>query len=186
MDNKVKELQEKLRTKRPERWELIPDIDLYMDQIAAYMMRQHIGLADDDNDEALTSAMINNYIKSGILPRANGKKYDKDHIVYLTAICLLKQVVSVSDTGALLSALLENQTTQELYGNYAETEDHELRLAADLLDGISSRTQMAETALKLAVSSYAQKYACKKLIDMLKSERQDGSQKTKKAKKHAD
>ena len=92
----------------------------------------------------------------------------------------------MSDTGALLSTLLENQTAQELYGNYAETEDRELRLAADLLDGISSRTQMAETALKLAVFSYVQKYACKKFIDMLKSERQDESQKTKKAKKYAD
>ena len=64
-----------------------------------------------------------------------------------------KQVVSVLGTGALLSALLENQTAQELYGNYAETEDRELRLAADLLDGISSRTQMAETALASAFSS---------------------------------
>ncbi len=99
--DKIKEFKEQLTAARPEDWEQIPDIDLYMDQVISYMTRQHIGL-ELENEETLTSAMINNYIKSGLLPRAKGKKkYNREHIGYLTAICLLKQVLSVGETGVL-------------------------------------------------------------------------------------
>ena len=57
--DKIKEFKEQLRNARPEEWEQIPDIDLYMDQVISYMTRQHIGLGLE-NEETLTSAMINN------------------------------------------------------------------------------------------------------------------------------
>ena len=86
MPERIKELIYRLEHSRPENWDKIPDIDLYMDQIIGYMKRQHIGL-EFDGDESLTPAMINNYMKSDLLPRAHGKKYDREHIGYLTAIC---------------------------------------------------------------------------------------------------
>ena len=60
-----------LEEKRPNKWDDIPDIDLYMDQVLSYMPRQHAGLELDEN---LTAAMVNNYIKKGLLPRAKGEK----------------------------------------------------------------------------------------------------------------
>ena len=41
------------------------DIALYMDQLISYMPRQLIHF---DENEALTSAMVNNYIKDGLVP----------------------------------------------------------------------------------------------------------------------
>ena len=41
------EFKDKLRHARPEQWDLIPDIELYMDQVISYMTRQHIGLELD-------------------------------------------------------------------------------------------------------------------------------------------
>ena len=69
MPERIKELIYRLEHSRPENWDKIPDIDLYMDQIIGYMKRQHIGL-EFDGDESLTPAMINNYMKSDLLPRA--------------------------------------------------------------------------------------------------------------------
>lgn len=123
------EFKDKLNHTRPEQWDMIPDIELYMDQVISYMTRQHIGL-ELDGEENLTSAMINNYIKSGLLPRARGKKYNREHIGYLTAICLLKQVLSVSETGQLLRQQMENCSIEEFYRHYTEILDEEFSKTA--------------------------------------------------------
>ncbi|MBF1332199.1 MAG: DUF1836 domain-containing protein, partial [Mogibacterium diversum] len=79
MSERINELVSRLENSRPESWDKIPDIDLYMDQVIGYMKRQHIGL-ECEGEETLTPAMINNYMKSSLLPRAHGKKYDREHI----------------------------------------------------------------------------------------------------------
>lgn len=162
---KIEELKMKLKESRPEKWEQIPDIDLYMDQVIGYMTRQHIGLELDDDEESLTSAMINNYIKSGLLPRAHGKKYDREHIGYLTAICLLKQVLSVGEAGVLLSNQMEHRSIEDFYNNYNKVLDEEYNKVADSIKDNASEEELAQEALRLAVSSYAQKLACKKILD---------------------
>ena len=78
-DKEIRELAEKFRAVRPSEWKDIPDIHLYKDQVIEIMEDQHIGFAIDE-DESLTPAMINNYTKSGLLPRAEGKRYDRNHI----------------------------------------------------------------------------------------------------------
>lgn len=161
----IEELKSKLETARPEEWQLIPDIDLYMDQVIAYMKRQHIGLEDDD--ETLTSAMINNYTKSGLLPRAKGKKYNREHIEYLTSICLLKQILSVNETGILLNEQIKHKSIDEFYNAYKEVIDREYTNTAECLTKTDKRSEISQMAVELAVSSYVQRYACKKLVEML-------------------
>ena len=118
----LKLFKEQLKNMRPEGWDQIPDIDLYMDQVISYMSRQHIGL-EPLGDESLTAAMINNYVKHGLLPRAKGKRYSREHLAYLTAICLLKQVLSVSETGALLEKEMEHSDIRTFYDQYLEILD---------------------------------------------------------------
>lgn len=161
----IKDLKKKLKESRPEDWDMIPDIDLYMDQVISYMTRQHIGLEMDGDEENLTSAMINNYIKSGLLPRAKGKKYNREHICYLTAICLLKQVLSVNEAGVLLSNQMEHRDIRDFYDNYNQVLDEEYNKVADEISDSATGEELAQTALRLAVSSYAQKLACKKILE---------------------
>ena len=92
------ELKEQLARRRPDGWDGLPDIPLYMDQVVGYLSRQMIPTGDSDT---LTSAMINNYIKDGLVERANGKKYGQEHLAYLTAIAALKQVMSVREMKVL-------------------------------------------------------------------------------------
>ena len=95
------DLKKRMEEERPTPWEELPDLALYMDQIISYMPRQLIHF---DEGEALTSAMVNNYIKDGLVPRAEGKRYGPVHLGYLTAVCALKKVLSVRDIGTLLAA----------------------------------------------------------------------------------
>ena len=95
------DLRSRMEHERPTPWNELPDLALYMDQIISYMPRQLIHF---DENSALTSAMVNNYIKDGLVPRAEGKRYGPIHLGYLTAVCALKNVLSVRDTGALIAA----------------------------------------------------------------------------------
>lgn len=168
----INDFIEKLKTSRPEQWERIPDIDLYMDQVISYMTRQHIGL-ELEGEETLTSAMINNYIKSGLLPRANGKKYNRDHIGYLTAICLLKQVLSVGQAGVLLENQMEHRDIKDFYSHYKATLNLEFEKTAALIEADASEEELSQLALELAVSSYAQKLACQKILQFLTPPKDD-------------
>lgn len=167
--NKLDEFKTLLENSRPENWDRIPDIDLYMDQVISYMSRQHIGFSLD-GEENLTSAMINNYIKNGLLPRAKGKRYSREHIGYLTAICLLKQVLSVSETGVLLHNQMEHRDIEDFYRNYTETLDKVYQATAEELASKSDYEEMAQAALEMAVSSYAQMLACKKILQEISTE----------------
>ena len=89
--NELLDLKSRMEQERPAPWDKLPDIALYMDQIISFMPRQLIHF---DDSEALTSAMVNNYIKDGLVPRAEGKRYSPIHLGYLTAVCALKKVLS--------------------------------------------------------------------------------------------
>ena len=73
----LEHLQDRLRQQRPVPWDQLPDFALYMDQVLSYMDRQVIRF---DEGDTLTAAMINNYTKSGLVPRAEGKKYNREHL----------------------------------------------------------------------------------------------------------
>lgn len=163
MDN-ILQLKEKLQEHRPVKWELIPDIPLYMDQLKLYMMRQLIDLSEEDN---LTSSMINNYSKMGILPRSQGKKYSKEHIAYLTNICLLKQVLQVKEVDSLIKAGTYEKDIRDLYDLTLSFLDEELSLVVSDLPKSNQKKDIVMSALQLAISSYTRQLACKELIKLL-------------------
>lgn len=169
--DKLKEFKEKMATARPEDWKDIPDIDLYMDQVISYMQRQHLGL-DLDGEETLTSAMINNYIKNGLLPRAKGKRYDREHIGYLTAICLLKQVLTVNETGILLNKEMQSKEIEEFYAGYKRLIGDVYESVSESIDCEAGEEALVQQALKMAVSGYAQILACKKILQAISGDKE--------------
>ena len=145
----LRELKERLEEERPQPWEAMPDIGLYMDQIISYMPRQLIHYGEG---EALTSAMVNNYIKDGMLPRAEGKRYSRTHLAYLTAICALKQVLSVRDASLLIQAGTEGKDAQTVYAHFCQALDAALTEAAGQLDLEVGAAQLPQLALALALT----------------------------------
>ena len=171
------DLKERLERERPTRWEELPDLALYMDQIISYMPRQLIRF---DQGEGLTSAMVNNYIKDGLVPRAEGKRYGPVHLGYLTAVCALKKVLSVRDSGTLLSAAqATGKEPSELYGYFCGALDRALSGTAQAIDPEIGREDLAGLALDLALRSYADQLACARILDIL----QPGEGREKKGKK---
>ena len=159
-------LKDCMARERPAPWETLPDINLYMDQVLAYLPRQLMAF---DQDGRLTSAMVNNYSKEGLLPRAEGKRYTRTHLAYLTAISALKQVLSVRETKALLSAAGEGKDAEAFYVSFCRVLDEALTDTADKLSrqNGADRDALTSLALSLALHSYAAKLACQHLLTLL-------------------
>lgn len=160
------ELKRRMEEERPVPWTQLPDIALYMDQIISFMPRQLIHF---DESEALTSAMVKNYIKDGLVPRAEGKRYGPIHLGYLTAVCALKKVLSVRDTGVLLAeGQKRGKSPEELYGYFCHALDRALENTAGALDENAEEKDLARMALDLALRSYADQLACQRILEILR------------------
>lgn len=174
------QLKQRLAEERPDRWEDLPDIPLYMDQVVGYLSRQLITF---DNGDDLTSAMINNYVKDGLLHRANGKKYDQSHLAYLTAIAALKQVLSVREIHALTTIGREGREDKKVYDFFCDTLDEVLSETADALDENTTEYDLPKLALSLALHSYADGLACRRVLSIM-AERQGKAELLQKGKKN--
>ena len=166
----LNELRQRLQTQRPVPWDQLPDFALYMDQVLSYMDRQVIRFGEDD---ALTAAMVNNYTKSGLVPRGGGKKYRREHLAYLTAICGLKRVLSAKDIDLLLrEELRDDRQVEEGYAAFCASLDNALNLTADEMADRTGEDSLADSAIHFALLSYAAGVASSRYVAALR-ERQE-------------
>ena len=142
----LKDLKQRLEQQRPDTWGELPDIPLYMDQVVSYLSRQMISFEEGDS---LTPAMINNYIKDGLLDRANGKKYGQEHLAYLTAIGRERR---------------DSERQYELFWAYL---DEALKDTAARLDENTTDHDLPKLVLDLALRSYADGLACRRVLAIM-------------------
>ena len=110
----------------PAPWALIPDLGLYMDQVVTYIEKQLEPLYGQEAKGIITPSMINNYVKTGLLARPEGKKYYRNHLALLMMIVTLKPVASMDDIARLI-ARGENQTVEELYSQFRRMQEQVFR-----------------------------------------------------------
>ena len=100
------------------RWNELPEIDLYLDQVVNYLEKYLKQYSTNRDDKIITKTMINNYVKQSILPAPEKKKYNKTHLAYLMVICVLKQVYSISDIGKLISLTIQYFEISKAYNRF--------------------------------------------------------------------
>ena len=106
------------------RWEELPNVDLYMDQILTFIntsLSECINYGSDEekeNNPILTKTMINNYVKNNILEAPVKKKYSKTQCAKLFVICILKQVFSMNEISSLISLALESTDIIHAYNSF--------------------------------------------------------------------
>ena len=86
----------------------IPNIDLYMDQVTTYLNDKFANTKRHEHDKLMTKTMINNYVKSRLLPSPEKKKYTKDHMMVLIMIYFFKNILSINDVNKLITPLLDS------------------------------------------------------------------------------
>ena len=108
------------------RWNELPNIDLYLDQVVNLInstLSPYIFLNNDEkkeNVQVLTKTMINNYVKNNLIEAPEKKLYSKIQLAKLFVICILKQVYSMQDIKTLISISLEKTSASEKYDTFCE------------------------------------------------------------------
>lgn len=90
------------------KFEDMPNIDLYMDQVTTFM-EEHLQSAtrNPGEDKILTKTMINNYAKNDLLPPPVKKKYSREHMMVLILIYYLKGILSFNDIQDILQPITD-------------------------------------------------------------------------------
>ena len=172
---KIKKL---LEHDRPENWDTLPDIELYMDQVVSYLPRQSVG----GKVPSMTSAMINNYVKDDLLPRACGKRYHKEHLIYLTAIGLLKNVLTVRDMKLLLNSEIQTGNEEAFYEKFLKGIDEAFSSVEAGISPELTEEELPVMAMRLALTSCAAKTACEQLLTVIRAQNSEEDPKVKKEK----
>ena len=104
---------DQLRAVHLPRWNELPDIELYMDQVLVLMAKYMQGIAAEE-DKLLTASMVNNYVKMGLVPAPVKKRYSRSHLARLVIICVMKQVVPMAMIRNFIERGLEEYSEQQL------------------------------------------------------------------------
>ena len=144
-----------IRGFRPVAWEQIPDLGLYMDQVVTFITRVYEPLYGEDIHGYLSPSMINNYVKSKLIPRPVGKKYSREQIALLTMIIALKQTCSMEDIRRMLT-LADGGTAEALYEAFSLRFSH----AIQSMCGEAGPIDAPSSALDLAILACAYSAGC--------------------------
>ena len=105
------------------KWEDIPNIDLYLDQVLLYV-NQVCAPISPDKEKGLTASMVNNYVKHGYLIKPDKKKYQRKQIPRLIAITTLKSVFSIQEIAQTLNTLHTYASSDQLYDAFVDYMNH--------------------------------------------------------------
>lgn len=104
------------------RFNELPDLRLYVDQVMDLMARMLSPILGDEQEKWLTATMIGNYVKQGVAPRPDGKRYTREHVAHLVFLCMTKQVLSISEIQELFAIRRRSDYTMEIAYDYFCTE----------------------------------------------------------------
>lgn len=172
--------------------DMVPNIDLYMDQVTNFMEDNLKNCKRYEDDKILTKTMINNYVKDGILPAPVKKKYSKEHLLLLVLIYYLKNILSIKDVESIIKPLSEKYFHAEeglnitdIYNTFAKTEPgFSATLKEDIIkshsiatslfheapDGEREMLQQLTFIYTLIFDVYAKKQLIEAMIDSLTTE----------------
>ena len=101
-------------------WEKIPDFGLYMDQVVTLLTGYLDYMPPELKEEqVITPAAINNYVRKKIMPEPVKKKYYRVHIAYLIMVCTLKQSLSIPTLQKMIPMGLSEEELERVYSAYA-------------------------------------------------------------------
>ena len=118
---KLRRWEKYLERYRLPAWNEIPDIGLYMEQVVV-VLKQYLDYLPPElkEEQFITAATINNYVRTKIMPMPIKKRYYRVHIAYLIMICSLKQGLNLSLIQRLVPSDLPEEELHRIYDTYAE------------------------------------------------------------------
>lgn len=149
------------------RWNELPSIDLYIDQLVSLLEQYLSSYISNDNEKEeklVTKTMINNYVKHGIIKPPANKKYNKEHTASLFVIFVLKQVYSINDIKKLISLAIETSPIEQAYNRFCSELEKAIRIVFAEKNYVkNSKLSQEQYILRNVVQSFANKLYVQKI-----------------------
>lgn len=127
---------------------MLPDLDLYVDQITTFLTRHLSKTTRFEDDKIMTKTMINNYTKNHLLPPPDRKKYSRDHILLMIFIYYFKNFLPISDIQTILGPLTDKyfhkDTELNLESIYTTLFSKEDIFVHEILENVMAQFHMSE------------------------------------------
>lgn len=167
----------------------IPCIDLYVDQVTTLFDDKLGDTKREPSEKVLTKTMINNYTKSKIIMPPKNKKYNKNHMILLSLIYNLKQILSINDIKLLFDPLFNRANSakgvlkedlDELYnaylaikeddmknfsGYFSDVFDHVISISSETIKDTNNKQTLILLVLALAAQAAFNKRLAENIID---------------------
>ena len=149
------------------RWNELPTIDLYIDQVVSLLEQYLSGYIKNDNEKEeklITKTMINNYVKHHVIKPPINKKYSKEHTASLFVIFILKEVYSIHDIKKLINLAIETSPIELAYNRFCSELEKAIRIVFAEKNYIkNSRLSQEQYILRNCVQAFAHKLYVQKI-----------------------
>ena len=117
---------DEFKTLKLPRWEEFPAFELYIDQVISFVC-ENLRIFNNDDEPLITAAMINNYVKNGVLHPPVKKKYDRTHLAKLIVICISKRILALSQISDAIAVMSRGYDIAEGYNVFCDEVEYEVR-----------------------------------------------------------
>lgn len=134
----------------------IPNVGLYLEQVSKYISEYF----ESVGNITLTTSMISNYVKKGLISNPVKKQYNREQIASLFFVTVAKTVLSIEDV-RLLMRMRERtypvETAYEYFRSELENVLHFVFGLKDSIDMIGNDDNEAKTLLRNTIIAVAHK-----------------------------
>lgn len=161
LDNWLKEMSE---FKLP-RYANLPDLELYRDQLLS-LVQQYVSPVWIGDNPIVTTSMVNNYVKNGMMPAPVKKRYQRDQVAYLIVITFLKQVMSMDEIKkGIQSETIALKSVESAYDTFCDKQEAALKNLSDFSEKTPSDTSsLSSLVIDMVTRTFATKLMTRKIL----------------------
>lgn len=173
-----KEIKEALASFTLPQYNEIPDVGLYLEQVAKYMNTYFISFPE----MSVTPSMISNYVKQKLVARVVKKTYSRDQIACLIFVAIAKTVLSMDDIRIIMN-LHEEESHEVAYNWFCSLmKDTLTNVAKEKTVAIKSYEDDIKVMLQNLAIAIAHKMYLERYFEAKKSTQEDKKKKKEEAK----
>jgi len=166
MNAKLIEWCEKMSKYHIPRWNELPEIDIYMDQVVV-LMEKYLAVFDDGENKPITPAIISNYVKNEYIPAPVKKKYSRTHLAYLMMICILKQVLPLPTIMSVIEYQTEKMSVENVYNQFCDEQEESLLATVGQVARLGNDDGLMESfVLRAAIAANSSKAITDKVMEL--------------------
>ena len=161
-----------IRAFRLPRYHEIPDVGLYLEQTSKYITEYLNPVLEN----SITTSMISNYVKKGLIDNPVKKQYGRQQIAYLIFIAIAKNVLSLDALVNFIAVQKRTYPLEKAYDYFCDQLESTLFFTAevnDTMDIVGEDTADEKRLLFSCIVAVTQKIYLEKCLDAIAAESTD-------------